>query len=178
MMVHIEPVTSLEAIDIPVRGEIIQRQAKAIVSNLPIEIAHRELKAVSSKLSLDRDELHACEVKDSPGPGNIVMVELLSENICEMFTAFGEKGLAADRVPLKMIKQVQEYIVADVPVGRYLADQLMVPMAMASGGSFRTLPLSMHAITNIDVIKKFLDISIEVNKVDKKIYDIEFGKGV
>jgi RNA 3'-terminal phosphate cyclase (ATP) len=44
------------------------------------------------------------------------------------------------------------------PVGEHLADQLLIPMAMAGGGSFRTRPLSEHARTNMEVVQKFLPV--------------------
>ncbi len=37
---------------------------------------------------------------------------------------------------------------------------MLVPMAMAGGGSFTTLPASRHTTTNIEIIKKFLDVEI------------------
>ena len=62
---------------------------------------------------------------------------------------------------------------ADVPVGRYLADQLMIPMALAGGGTFRTLPLTRHSTTNIEILKEFLDVEASVNKLDRKCYEVE-----
>jgi RNA 3'-terminal phosphate cyclase (ATP) len=43
-------------------------------------------------------------------------------------------------------------------VGEHLADQLLVPMALAGGGSFRTLPPSSHATTNAALIERFLPV--------------------
>ena len=51
------------------------------------------------------------------------------------------------------------------PVGEHLADQLLIPMALARGGSFSTGPLSAHTTTNIEVIRKFLDVKFEVDRV-------------
>ena len=48
-------------------------------------------------------------------------------------------------------------------MGEYLADQLIVPMAIARGGSFTTGPLSRHATTNIEVVKN-LDVEIAVTQ--------------
>ena len=46
---------------------------------------------------------------------------------------------------------------AGVPVGEHLADQLLLPMALAGGGAFKTLPLSLHARTNIEVLRAHLE---------------------
>jgi len=54
------------------------------------------------------------------------------------------------------------YLDAGVPVAEHLADQLLIPMALAGGGRFRTVPPTLHTTTNIDVIRRFLDVSIDV----------------
>jgi RNA 3'-terminal phosphate cyclase (ATP) len=55
---------------------------------------------------------------------------------------------------------VRRYLASDAPVGSYLADQLVLPLALAGGGTFRTQALSRHTTTNIDVIRRFLDVPI------------------
>ena len=47
-------------------------------------------------------------------------------------------------------------------MGPYLADQLLVPLALAGGGAFRTMPLSPHCTTNIAVIREFLGVTVAV----------------
>ncbi|MFO7496693.1 MAG: RNA 3'-terminal phosphate cyclase, partial [Desulfobacterales bacterium] len=56
--------------------------------------------------------------------------------------------------------QVAQHLAADVSVGRHLADQLLLPMALARGGSFHTLEPSGHTRTNMAVIGQFLDVAI------------------
>jgi RNA 3'-terminal phosphate cyclase len=48
-------------------------------------------------------------------------------------------------------------------------------MAIAGGGSFATLPLSRHATTNIEVICKFLDVSIETSQIGDRVWRVEIG---
>jgi RNA 3'-terminal phosphate cyclase len=36
-------------------------------------------------------------------------------------------------------------------------------MAVAGGGRYRTVPLSLHATTNIETIQAFLDIAVRVD---------------
>jgi RNA 3'-terminal phosphate cyclase len=42
----------------------------------------------------------------------------------------------------------------------------MVPFAMAGEGAFRTLPLSDHSGTNLEVVRAFLPIRIDVREED------------
>ena len=170
--VEIQPVKKLEQIEIIDRGEIVGRRAKAYVANLPEQIGNRELKVISQRLNWDRDLLELVEVKDSIGPGNLVTAEVESENITEMFTGFGMRSVPADKVPIPLVREAREYLAAGVPVGRHLADQLLLPMAMAGGGRFRTVPLTMHSMTNIETIKKFMDVEFEIEKLSKEVYEI------
>src|SRR5262249_31292257 len=83
-----------------------------------------------------------------------------SEHVTEVFTAFGRTGASAEKVAEEAIEQARDYLSADVPVGPYLADQILLPLAISawqaargqggdqassqSGGTFRTPPLTRH----------------------------------
>jgi len=167
----------LNKVDLTERGNIINKIAVAAIANLSVNIANRELKVVREKLEWNRELLKVVEVENSQGPGNILTVEIESENITEVFTGFGERGVSAEKIANRTVKSVREYLVHDVPVGRYLADQLLIPMAMAGGGKFRTLSPSKHTRTNIEIIKKFLDVEIDINEYDQNQWEIEIWNG-
>ena len=152
----IEPCSRLGRLDLLERGTIRATRATAMVASLPSSIAQRELRVLERALSLDRTRLKALEDRDSAGPGNVLEVEIESEHLTELFTSFGEKRVSAEAVAERLAKDVREYLESGAPVGEYLADQLLIPLALAGGGSFATTPLSPHSTTNIDVIEKFL----------------------
>jgi len=160
----IEPTSRLERLDLVERGKIRAQRGSAIVARLSPGIAQRELKVLERALSMDRTRLKVVEDRDSAGPGNVVQVEVESEHVTELFTGFGEKRVSAEAVAEKLAKEVREYLEADVPVGEYLADQLLIPLALAGAGSFVTSPLSPHSTTNIGVIEQFLSRKFQVDK--------------
>jgi RNA 3'-terminal phosphate cyclase (ATP) len=47
-------------------------------------------------------------------------------------------------------------------VGEHLADQLLLPFALAGGGSFSAVNVNMHAKTNMEVIRQFVPVQFEV----------------
>jgi RNA 3'-terminal phosphate cyclase (ATP) len=50
-----------------------------------------------------------------------------------------------------------------VAVDRYLADQLLIPMALAQGeSSFTTDTISRHVVTNAQLIRQWLGVSIDI----------------
>jgi len=164
----VTPAKTLSQVDIMERGEIIRQKAVAIVSRLSPKIGKRELSIIKDKLSLTDSDLTVKEVKDAHGPGNALMVILESEHVTEVFTGFGERGVASEVVAKSVIKPVREYQASGMPVGRYLADQLMIPMALSGGGEFMTLPLTLHSTTNIEVIRKFMNVEVTVDIIDNK----------
>ncbi|MEJ2688494.1 MAG: RNA 3'-terminal phosphate cyclase [Deltaproteobacteria bacterium] len=157
----IQPTASLTPLELLQRGPILQKNAVAVVAGLPTHIAERELKVVREQLDWQQKECRLYEDRQALGPGNVLLLQLASESITEVFSGFGEKGVPAEEVAADTIRQVKAYLNAGVPVGRRLADQLLLPLALAGGSRFLTMPLSGHAKTNIEVVRKFLDIGIE-----------------
>ena len=154
------------------RGATRRRMARAMVSRLPRQIADRELAVIRARLGWEPDELQTVLVPDATGPGNIVLLSIESEHVTEVFTGFGERGVRAETVAEGAADEALRYASAGVPVGPYLADQLLLPLALAGGGAFRTMPLSLHATTNFEVIRLFLDVSIDVARVSETAVEV------
>jgi len=173
LSVTIEPTAALTRLELPERGEVKERRARAVVANLPLRIAERELKIIARKMSWKDEWLRAEAVTNSPGPGNVVTMEIESEHVTEVFTGFGERGVAAEAVADQAVQAARRYLMAEAVVGEYLADQLLVPMAMAGGGVFTAVPPSRHATTNIEIIQKFLEIEIVAAPMSNRVWRIE-----
>jgi len=171
--VSITPAEKLSRIDLLERGKIKRRLVRAIVARLPRKIGDREVRVIGEKLLWDRHCLRVEETAEARGPGNVLIVEIESEHITEVFTGFGQRGVPAEEVAGRTADAVLEYLAAEVPVGRHLADQLLLPMALAGGGRFRTLSLTQHTTTNIEVLKMFLAVEATVSQVNKDVWDIE-----
>jgi RNA 3'-terminal phosphate cyclase (ATP) len=171
--VRIEPCTRLERLDLPERGKLRARRGTAIVASLSPGIAHRELKVLERVLSIDRTCLKAVEDATSAGPGNVVHVEVESEQVTELFTGFGEKRVSAEMVGQRLAEEVGAYLESGAPVGEYLADQLLIPLALAGGGSFVSTPLSSHSTTNMDVIGRFLSRKFRVDRSKETVHRVD-----
>lgn len=163
--VVIEPAARLAPIELTERGIVKRRLARAVYSAIPRNIAERELMVIAEKMGWADESLQAESVANSVCPGNVLLVELESDGLTEVFTGFGERGVLAERVAGKVVDELREYLVSNAPVGEHLADQLLLPMALAGGGSFRTLKISRHAQTNIEIIGKFLPVGFNIQDV-------------
>jgi RNA 3'-terminal phosphate cyclase (ATP) len=174
--IAVEPAPRLSRIDLLERGEITGRKALARVSNLSPRIAERELATVGKSLSWNAECLQSEQVQDAMGPGNVLTLEIESENVTELFTGFGRREASAEQVAEDVVKQVREYLVSGAPVGPYLADQLLVPFAIAGGGRYRTVRPTRHTLTNIEIVRMFLDVDISVQKEDRALWTIAIDR--
>jgi RNA 3'-terminal phosphate cyclase (ATP) len=161
LTVTVEAGGALRPIEIVGAGPVVSRRATAILSRLPTHVAAREHAVVQERLGFTADE---CEVREvqSTGPANVLLLEIERAQSRELVSALGEKGLRAELVAQRACDELAAFLAADVPVGEYLADQLLLPLAIAGGGRFRSMPLSLHATTNIATIQQFLGVSIDV----------------
>jgi len=165
---EVKPAAKLIGLELSERGKITQRQVTALVARLPRHIGERECDTVAKKSGWPRSEFAVEEIDNSAGPGNALLIALTTPHLTEVFTEIGEKGVTAEQVAQRAYQQARRYLKAEVPVGEYLADQLLLPMGLAAAEGerslFRTHQLSEHSLTHIDVLKKFLAIEIDVTE--------------
>lgn len=156
----------LRPVELLTRGADGTRRVVAHYAGLPPGVAERAFAQVDKRLQWGRTACGLVEHSPERGPGFVLVGEVRSENHTEIFTAFGERGLRAEAVADRMIEQIRAYLAAGLPVGEHLADQLLLPMALAAGGAFRTAGLSPHARTNIKVIEAFLPGRFQVTALE------------
>lgn len=176
MVVEIGAAAALQPFELRERGAIRRRRARALVARLPAAIGERELASLRDLLTLEESECGVEAVRDSLGPGNVLMLELEGDAVTEVITGFGERDVPADRVARNVADEARAYLAADVPVGRHLADQLLIPLALAGGGGFRTLPLTRHAETNMEIIGRFLPVRFETKAGEGRSVDVNVVK--
>lgn len=173
--VAISPARALGRLDLPERGEIRARRVVATVVNLPGGIAAREIEAARAVLGWGERECRPEVVKGAQGPGNVVTIEIEGEHVTEVITGFGEKGVRAEAVGEAAAREALAYLEAGVPVGEHLADQLLLPMALAGGGSFRTIEPSSHTRTHAALIEQLLGVRTRFEQVGAKAWHVEVG---
>ena len=78
-------------------------------------------------------------VQTSPFMGYIIMAEAECDNVTEMTSGFGKLGVPAEAVGEHAAKRMAGYMASTAAVGPYLADQLLLPFAVAGRWSFPRL---------------------------------------
>jgi RNA 3'-terminal phosphate cyclase (ATP) len=175
--VEVTPVKKLATLELMERGAIIEQKGKILLSQLPSHVAEREKKRILKMTGWSERRVVIETIENSLGPGNAAMLEVVSENVTELFAGFGEIRISAEAVAERTVNLYQDYMDAEVPVGEHLADQLMLPLGIAAwqgsgASSFRTSNLTRHSQTHIDILQQFLKIDIEVEQVSDRQVDV------
>jgi len=173
--VSVRPSQSLNRLDLQSRGDIVGRRVTALLANLPRHIAEREMRTAVAGLNWKADTSTVTTYDGAAGPGNVLLIEVESKNVTEIATAFGVVGVPAEAVASQAMKQTRRYLAAGVPVGDHLADQLLTVLAVGGGGVFKTLTLSRHTLTNIEIIRRFVDVPIVATEEARDVVRVEIG---
>jgi RNA 3'-phosphate cyclase len=148
------------------RGERRAAYAEAFVAGIPGRIAQRELECVGRAMNWGEDQLLIRGLPADQGPGNALMLTLDYDHATEVFTAFGEKAVTSEQVARQVVQRTSQYLMSRAAFGEYLADQMMLPLALAGGGGFTLDEVSMHARTNAQVIETFLPVRFTFDRQD------------
>lgn len=175
LVVEVEGGRSPRPLRLLERGKIVDREALALVANLPRRIATRELDVVKRELGWSRNECRVVEL-DGRGPGNALCLVVQTEALTEVVTGIGQKGVLAEHVAMGAVEELRAWLDAGAPVGEHLADQLLIPMALAlvharagdQAPCFVGSTASLHTTTNADIIGRFLPVDFEFEQLDER----------
>jgi RNA 3'-terminal phosphate cyclase (ATP) len=153
----------LQPFDLNDRGARLEGYAECFAPALPRSVARRELEHLGAALGWSGDQLREAPTRQHEGPGNALLATLAYENLTEVFTEFGEKGVSAEKVAHNLMRQVRAYQLSDAAFGPHLADQWALPLALAvwkrrCEASYTCTVLTPHAKTNFEVIERFLPV--------------------
>ncbi|MDB4995084.1 MAG: 3-terminal-phosphate cyclase [Myxococcaceae bacterium] len=131
-------------------------ELRAVVAGLSEGIARREL-ASAAELLTDSSVTLASESVRSPGPGNAMWLVACDDGtgVSNVFSAIGDVGTSAEDVGAGVARGFLAWRASGTSIEAHLADQVMLPIALAGEGSFTCNELTLHARTNMEVIRAF-----------------------
>lgn len=157
----VSPVDRLSPLDLTDAGPIGQITCRAVVSGVSRQLARKQRMVLQHHLGLESERVLVQSLQDPRGPGNVVWAEVARDTHTELFSAVGERSHEPERAAHEVVDQVSAYIALGAATGEHLADQLLLPMAIAGGGRFTSCKPSLHTRTNAQVIQRFIDIPID-----------------
>jgi RNA 3'-terminal phosphate cyclase (ATP) len=173
--VVIRPANALKALRLEVGEGAKPASLAALVcqAGLPRQVAERELGVVRERLGLAPEQC-ALEVRaDAIGPGNTVHVLAEADGLSNVFTGFGAPRVRAEQVAEEAVGAAARFQDSGAAVDEHLADQLLLPMALARGGSFTTTEPSGHTRTNADILREFLPVTITTEPVGPAVWRLQ-----
>jgi RNA 3'-terminal phosphate cyclase (ATP) len=160
----VRPCAQLRPLSLMERGTYVAGHADAFVAGLPPSVGTRELSCISDAMKWNTRQLHMRRLPAEQGPGNAVLITLEYEHVTEVCAGFGARAVRAEAVAQEAIAQAKAYMESDAAAGEHLADQLLLPMALAGGGRFTASTVSSHTETNAAVIARFLPVVIDFER--------------
>ncbi len=136
------------------------RSARVLLTGVPGHVAEREMERVRRHKGWSTASTKVVRLPEDQGPGNALLLDIECEHLTLVFCAFGQPGISAERVADQALRQADAWRGSGTAVDEHLADQLLLPMALAGGGSFTTPLLSDHLRCNRAVIEAFLPVRI------------------
>jgi len=163
---RVDPCAALRPTEWMTRGERRAAWAESFVAGVSGRVAQRELACVGTAMGWGDEQLLNRGLPAEQGPGNVLLLTIEDEHVTNVFAAFGEKSVSAETVARQAVQRARDYLASGAAVDEYLADQLMLPLALAGGGAFTTEKVSLHARTNADVIERFLPVRFRFGEQD------------
>ena len=160
----IEPVAVLSPLRLTDRGALKRIRGISAVANLDVHVAQRQRLQALKRLG-EISPVVEIEILRLPSHSRGTLLLLLAE--CEYsqccFCALGARGKSAEQVADEAVAELLDFLATAGAVDPYLADQLILPLALAPGPSeLRTSKLTQHLITNAEIVKMFLPVAMEV----------------
>ncbi|WP_034640885.1 RNA 3'-terminal phosphate cyclase [Chitinilyticum aquatile] len=168
IIAHVEPVAGLQGISLLERGPLQDMHAEALVAGVPYKVALRELESVLAAFPAAGQTV--IELPMEQGPGNALLLRVVHEVGCEVFCGFGERGVSAERIANGVVQAARRYLASPAVVDAHLADQLLLPMALAGAGEFTATEASAHLLSNKAVIEAFLPVSIALSQCQAAVH--------
>lgn len=111
---------------------------------------------------------------DDEGPGVVLLLEAEFDHTREIVSGFGQIGLRAETLGEKSAGRMAGFLASLGYAGPYLADQLILPMALAGGGAFTTVKPSEHVLTAAKIAEKFTGRRMIAERTDEGAHLMRF----
>ena len=178
LVAHITPASTttqpLAPVDVLERGPLHNAWGEALVPGLARNIATRELEALGQRMgwTFEGGQLRQPPTRQNEGPGNALIATLEYAQVTEVFCQLGERSLSAEQVAKRLVDEVRAYQRSSGALGPHLADQWMLPLALAVWRSGRAArytctEVTQHTATNAQTIALGLPVRVQITPVER-----------
>lgn len=165
----IRPCNGIQPLQVDQPLETTRLEGISLVSNLDKTIAERQKRQASLRLLPFFANLRIQVAKiPAASPGTHLLLKAApsstdSPPVGGCYSALGERGKPAERVADEAVDLIASYLQSGASVDRFLADQILLPLALAKSTSrFTTDAITNHLLTNAEIIRAFLPVEINI----------------
>ena len=171
---RVQPSANWSGVQLGHRGKLQAIHGISAASNLPEHIINRQHNQIVKRLARFDSPVNIERVKGkSIGQGTLVFLMAEFENVQAGFSSLGARGKRAEAVADEAYQALADFLKSDAAIEPFLADQLILPMALAKGESrFTTPQITQHLTTNIWLVQQFLPVQFEVNGAENEAGEI------
>lgn len=161
---EIFPIQKLKPIDMIERGNFKKLTGISAVANLDYSVAERQRSQALKRLErMGYDAIIGIENMPSRYKNAMTLLQAEFDQGSGCFTSLGAIGKRAEKVADEAVDDLLEYLNSNGCLDKYLADQLVLPLSIIPGESaFSTSKITNHFLTNIAVVKQFVNIQSQV----------------
>ncbi len=159
----------LSSLTLTERGELRRVWGRAVAANLPSHIPQRmgdRARSLLAAAGVD-SRIEPLRVRAAcAGAGIFLTAEY--EHVRAGFSALGVRGKPSEAVAEEAVVALLAHRDSGAALDEHLADQLVLPLALADGRSaFTTERTSQHLLTNVWVVEQILGVRFEVEDLGK-----------
>jgi len=163
------PLKPIDCID---RGALRGVSATALFAGLPFDIADREIKTARSFLDWPEEAYAVRQLPQGDGPGNALLLQADYEHVTEIVTGFGQLGVSAQSLAKTAAHRMAGYQASSAFTGPYLQDQLVLPFALARGGTFTTVKPGQHFLSACEGVERFLGVKLALQRREDGMHEV------
>jgi RNA 3'-terminal phosphate cyclase (ATP) len=145
----------------------IEPKIISVCSQLPVHVAKRQVS--SALVALEKKDIrcsnYTASIESANSPGSSILVYCASDQ--GMYVggdSIGELGKRAESVGLEAAERFFESILAQATIDPFLADMLIVPLALSKGRSrYRIARVTSHLLTNLRVVSDIIGCKYNIH---------------
>lgn len=159
---NICPVGRIAGLNALSRGDLVSVTGYSVAANLPVHIAERQTKSAEKMIALLSADIETMDVP-SVGQGTFVFLNSHYDYSTAGFCSLGKRGKPAEEVGREAAEECLEFNKSAASLDEHLPDQIVMYLSLSKEeSSFTTSSISQHLITNLWAIRKFLNISYDI----------------
>jgi RNA 3'-terminal phosphate cyclase (ATP) len=132
----------------------------SVCSQLPAHVAKRQIS--SALIALEKKDIrcsnYTASIETSISPGSSILVYSAADfSLYVGGDSIGERGKRAEAVGTEAAMQFLDSAVAEATVDPFLADMLVLPLALSKGRSrYRVARVTQHLLTNLHIVSEIV----------------------